>query len=433
MEYSTNFPSVDDVIIPIDRTADDDPASNELPRFASIDDMVKTLRPNVPVRCIHPDAIASAAREFLDGFPGFAFYAVKANPNPHVLRHLYTNGIRRFDVASLNEISTLRGMFPDAHLAFMHPIKNREAIRRAYFEFGVRDFAVDTFEELHKILEETQAAADLSIHVRLAMPDDMAFHALSKKFGASADVAVTLLQDAAKVANRVGLCFHVGHLCFDHNQYARAIGHAADVIKTAGVELDVFNVGGGFARSFPGHEASALTDYFTVIRDSVKALKLPKNCQIWGEPGLALVADGESLVVRVDLRKGDALYINDGTYGSLFDAAKYADKKRFAVSLIRKGRKHSSVMHPFEFYGPTCDSIDHMPGPFMLPKDTREGDWIVISRQGAYGFAMQTKFNGFHSDAMVEISPNTAPQTRRRGRKPNLTLVASNNPEVVVQ
>lgn len=389
-----------------------------LPRHASVDTMVKALRPNIPVRCLHPEAIAQSAQQFLEGFPGFVFYAVKANPNPYVIRQLYKAGIRRFDVASLNEIVSIRAMFPEAHLAFMHPIKNREAIRAAYFEHGVRDFAVDTFEELHKVLEETRSAADLSIHVRLAMPEDMAFHALSKKFGAPADMAVTLLQDAARVAHKVGLCFHVGHLCFDHRQYTRAIGYAADVIRTAGVELDVFNVGGGFARSFPGHEASNLDDYFTAIRDALKDLKLPKNCQVWGEPGLALVADGESLVVRVELRKGDALYINDGTYGSLFDSAKYADRKRFPVQLIRVGRKCSSVLQPFEFYGPTCDSIDHMPGPFMLPKDTREGDWIVIGRQGAYGYAMQTKFNGFHSDLQVEISNEAASLPKRRTRKP---------------
>jgi len=391
-----------------------------LPRFASVEDMVKAVRPNLPVHCMHPEQLAKAAQAFLQGFPGRSFYAVKANPDPYVLQKLHAAGIRNFDVASLGEIKLVHGLFPAAHLAFMHPIKSREAIRAAYFIYGVRDFAVDTFEELHKILEETNCAADLSIHVRLAMPDDMAFHALSKKFGAPADIAVTLLQDAAKVSHKVGLCFHVGHLCFDHQQYARAISYAAEIIKAAGVELDVFNVGGGFARSFPGHEASALDDYFGVIRDSVKKLKLPKTCQVWGEPGLAMAADSETLVVRIELRKGDALYINDGTYGSLFDAAKYADKKRFTVQMIRVGRKCSTVMQPFEFYGPTCDSIDHMPGPFMLPKDAREGDWIAISHIGAYGRSFRTKFNGFHEDMQVEIDPSMPP--RRAGRKPYVVV-----------
>jgi ornithine decarboxylase len=388
--------------------------ASSLPRFASIEDMVKALRPNEPVRCIHPDMIVQSAQEFLQGFPGLVFYALKANPNPHVIRRLWQAGVRRFDVASLNEIILIHGMFPDARMAFMHPCKNREAIARAYFEYGIRDFVTDSFEELYKILEETKTAADLSIHIRMGMPQDMSGHSLSKKFGASPEETVKLLQDSAKVANKIGLCFHVGHLCFDHTQYARAIGFAAEVIAQSGVELDVFDLGGGFARSFPGQEAPSLEDYFTTIRQELAKLRLPENCQVWGEPGLALTVDSESLVVRVELRKGNALYINEGTYGALFDAAGFRDQKRFPVQLIRVGKKCSSVMQSFELYGPTCDSIDHMPGPFMLPKDTREGDWIVIGRQGAYGYSMQTKFNGFYSDQQVEIDPKAPPLRRIR-------------------
>lgn len=415
MDYNETSPLIGDLISSVDQPS----SGNELPdlglpRYASIEDMVKTTRPHTPVRCMHPEAITKAAKEFLEGFPGFVFYAVKANPNPYVLRQLWHAGVRRFDVASLSEVALIHDLFPDAHMAFMHTIKNREAIRKAYFEYGIRDFAVDTFEELHKILEETKTAADLSIHVRLAMPADMSLHSLSKKFGAPADEAITLLQDAAKVANKIGLCFHVGHMCYDPQQYTRAIDYAADVIGESGVDLDVFDVGGGFARSFPGHEASPLTDYFTAIRQGLSELKLPKNCQVWGEPGLALAADGESLVVRVELRKGNMLYINDGTYGSLFDAAKFTDRKRFPVNLVRVGKKQSTVLQPFEFYGPTCDSIDHMPGPFMLPKDTREGDWIVLGRQGAYGYSFQTGFNGFDVSTLVQITGQSVPIAKQR-------------------
>ncbi|MBV8060912.1 MAG: type III PLP-dependent enzyme, partial [Alphaproteobacteria bacterium] len=341
-------------------------------RFGSVEEMVRSLRPSMPVRCFYPAAIDAAAAEFIEGFPGDILYAVKANPNTAVIARLFGAGVTRFDVASLQEIELVHGVSPDAFMAYMHPIKSRESIHAAYHTYGIRTFAIDCFEEMHKILEETQAATDLTLVIRLAMPDDMAHHALSKKFGAQADEAVLLLQDAAKVASKVGLCFHVGHLCTDHVQYRRAIDYAAKIIEQAGVELDVFDVGGGFARTFPGMEASALSDYFTTIKDGLATLHLPQGCKIWCEPGLALAADSESLVVRVELRKGNALYINDGTYGSLFDAAKYTDKKRFPVHLIRVSRKASQIMQPFEFYGPTCDSIDHMPGPFVLPKDARE-------------------------------------------------------------
>lgn len=395
---------------------------DERQRFASIDEMVRNLRPCMPVRCFHADAIDAAAREFIDGFPGDILYAVKANPDPAVIARLYAAGVAKFDVASLAEIALVQDRAPGAFMAYMHPIKSRESIRIAYQDYGIRVFAIDCFEEMHKILEETQAATDLTLMIRLAMPDDMAHHALSKKFGAQADEAVLLLQDAAKVAHKVGLCFHVGHLCTDHAQYRRAIDYAAKIIAEAGVELDVFDVGGGFARAFPGMEASPLGDYFATIRSGLQTLNLSKACQIWCEPGLALVADSESLVVRVELRKGNALYINDGTYGSLFDAAKFADKKRFPVQLIRTSRKPSAVLQPFEFYGPTCDSIDHMPGPFMLPKDAREGDWIVIGRQGAYGSAFRTNFNGFHDYLPVEIDPT---QTPRRVVRRKLALATT--------
>lgn len=409
------------------------PGEAYLPRFERIEDMIKTMRPYLPVRCFHPEAITKSAKEFLEGFPGKVFYAVKANPSPYVIRRLVEAGVCRFDVASINEMALVHSVAPGAHMAFMHTIKNRESIRKAYFVYGIRDFAVDCTEELYKILEETNTAQDLSIHVRLSMPQDMSSHPLSKKFGASADEAVVLLNDAAKVAHKVGLCFHVGHLCYDHKQYSRALAYAAGVIKQAEVEIDVLDVGGGFARSFPGHEASLLSDYFSTLREGIASLNLPETCQIWGEPGLALVADSESLVVRVELRKGDSLYINDGTYGSLFDAAKYADKKRFPVTLVRLGRKSSTVLHAFEFYGPTCDSVDHMPGPFMLPKDAREGDWIIIGRQGAYGGVFQTTFNGFYSTLEAEITGQQPLVNKKRNKKLSSSVVATSKSSEILE
>jgi ornithine decarboxylase len=385
-------------------------------RFASIKDTVKILRPERPVRCQHPEAYARSAAEFRDGFPGTVFYAVKVNPSPYALRKLYDAGIRSFDVASLEEVAIVRGLFPDAELIFMHPVKSREAIRKAYFDYGVRDFSLDTFEELYKILEETKSAVDLGLHVRVAMPQGMAVHELSNKFGADFDLAINLLQNVDHVASRTGLCFHVGHLCLDQAAYRAGIAHAATIIKAAGVKLDVFDVGGGFSRTFPGMEAPPLKAYFDAIADGVKALRLPKSCQIWCEPGLALTTEGESLIVRVELRKGDALYINDGTYGSLYDCGGSNMKKRFAVQMIRPGRKVSKNLRPFQFFGPTCDGTDFMPGPFLLPEDTCEGDWIVLSNVGAYSAAMQTKFNGFACDIQVEIDP--AIVAKARSRKP---------------
>lgn len=404
-----------------------------LNRFATVEDMVKNLRPSQSVQCMHPENLYAAARTFIDHFPGHSLYAIKSNPDPYVLQHLYNAGIRHFDVASLGEVKLVRGMFPLAHLAFMNPVKSREAIRSAYFDYGVRDFVIDTFEELHKILEETKVAADLTIVVRLAMPKGSAACELTNKFGCTPDVAVSLLQDADKVANKVGISFHVGSQTLDPSSYAIAIQKAGEVIKQSGVQMDVFDIGGGFPVPHMGMEIQPLTAYFEVIKAEIAKLKLPKGCQVWSEPGRALCGTGSTLVVRVELRKGDVLYINDGSFGNMFEVCSMGWKN--TVHLIRpprRGRKPTSkAAVPFRFYGPTCDSVDYMPGPFMLPEDICEGDWIAIQGMGAYMAASQSKFNGFYSDFQVEISnaPNAVTAPKRRSRSAShLKLVKSDQP-----
>jgi ornithine decarboxylase len=134
-----------------------------------------------------------------------------------------------------------------------------------------------------------------------------------------------------------------------------------------------------------------------------------ETTELWAEPGRALVAEASSLLVKVELKKGDALYLNDGSYGSLFDAAHV--KWPFPVKAYSgKGPAAADLkgsLKPFRFYGPTCDSIDHMPGPFWLPESINEGDYIEIGMMGAYGVAMATRFNGFGEmdSAVVEDAP----------------------------
>lgn len=388
-----------------------------LERFASIENMIETTRPEQSVECFLPTNINKAARTFLDHFPGHSLYAVKSNPDPYVLRQLYDAGIRHFDVASLNEVSLVRGLFPDAHLAFMHPIKSRQAIRSAYFEYGVRDFVIDTFEEMHKILEETNVAADLTIIVRIAMPKGSAACPLAGKFGCTPEAGTTLLIDAAKVANKVGLSFHVGSQSLDPSSYASAISKAGEIIAASGVSLDVFDIGGGFPIPDLGMEVPPLQTFFDVIKAEIAKINLPATCDVWSEPGRALSGTGGALVVRVELRKDDVLYINDGSFGNMFEVASMGWKNRVQmVRPARKGRKASSKgLKPFRFFGPTCDSVDYMPGPFMLPDDICEGDWVIMYGMGSYMAASRSSFNGFYSDKQVEIvSPMQAVTPRAR-------------------
>ncbi|MDD4616358.1 MAG: type III PLP-dependent enzyme [Alphaproteobacteria bacterium] len=381
-----------------------------LQRFSSVEEMIGTLRPGHSVHCMHPEKLHEAARTFVEHFPGHSLYAIKSNPDPYVLETLHKAGINHFDVASLGEVRLIRTMFPRAHLAFMNPVKSREAIRAAYFEYGVRDFVADTADEIDKIVEETDRAQDLLIVVRIAMPKGSAACALTGKFGCTPDQAVELLKIASSVA-KTGISFHVGSQTLSPSSYADAIRKGGEVIARAGVKPKVFDVGGGFPVKGLGMEILPLEAYFDIIRAEIAALKLPKSCEIWAEPGRALSGECSTLVVKVNLRKGDLLYINDGSFGNMFEIASMNWKNDCALyRLPRKNEETaapSSKLAPFRFYGPTCDSVDYMAGPFLLPEDANEGDYIALEGMGAYMACSQSRFNGFFSDAKVEIVSTT--------------------------
>jgi ornithine decarboxylase len=424
MDFETNVPIADYTASGYPGLSPEATFAPGLMRFASVDAMVKSLRPSQPVMCMHPEKLHEAARLFVENFPGHSLYAIKANPDPYVLRHLHAAGINHFDVASLGEVKLVRDMFPHAHLAFMNPVKSREAIRAAYFEYHVRDFVIDTFEEMHKILEETNNAQDLLIVVRLGMPKGSAACQLTGKFGCTPDVAVELLRAADKAAHRVGLSFHVGSQTLDPQSYADAIRKGGEVVKRSGVKLDVFDIGGGFPIPGLGMEIPPLTAFFDVIRSEIAKLKLPKGCEVWAEPGRALSGTCSTLVVRVELRKNDLLYINDGSFGNMFEVCSMNWQND--VTLMRPlrqgagktGRKApSKAIASFRFYGPTCDSVDYMPGPFALPEDACEGDYIAMQGMGSYMAASQSRFNGFYSDLQVEIAADAPSPGRLMNRR----------------
>ncbi len=375
-----------------------------LATFSNVEFAVKAMRPESPLYCLHPQALAHSARAFLVGFPGNIFYAVKSNPDPYVLTQLHSAGITSFDVASLTEMRLIHQMFPSAFMAFMNPIKSREAIRSAYFEFGIRAFALDCFEELEKIRQETDYASDLTLLVRLEMPKGSALHPLSCKFGATLDMAPALLAAVQETAQKAGLAFHVGSQTLDPASYAKAIQICGKVIAESGVRLDILDVGGGFPIQGLGQNIPPLEDFFNIIKHETQRLNLPGRCEVWGEPGLALSGESTTFVLRVNLRKGDALYLNDGGYGALFDLCWLKRKNKASLIRANAPRGFEVSVKPFQFFGPTCDSVDHIEGPFMLPEDIQEGDWIALHDMGSYAFALQTGFNGFYSNQKVAIS-----------------------------
>ena len=359
--------------------------------YTSSDSAVKHLQPEQSVYTYRPHALKRAVDVFLSSFRGKVMFAVKTNPDEHVLKDLWAHGVRQFDAASLHEVSLVRGLFPEAEIFFMHTIKSRMAIREAYFTYGVRHFSLDCEEELAKILEETKHAQDLGLHVRIAIPNTYAELSLTGKVGATLDMAPALLTQVRAVAAYAGVCFHVGSQCMHPDAYKLAIKLAKQVVKQSGVRIDSFDVGGGFPSIYPGMTPPDMKSYFTAIHDATRDIVRQHGCQLMCEPGRALVAESGAALVRVDARKGDFLYLNDGTYGSLFDAG--TPKFLFPARLLN--RSGAEELKGYSFYGPTCDSLDYMPGPFMLPADIREGDYLEIGQLGAYGRTMATRFNGF--------------------------------------
>jgi len=370
-------------------------------------DLVRERSPEHPVALVRRDAVAAAARWFQTKFKGDVLYAVKANPSPWVIETLVANGVTRFDVASIPEIALVAKHAPGAEMAFMHPVKSRRAISEAYFDYGVRTFALDTHEELAKILDATGNPRDLNLIVRMAVDAEGANFSLSGKFGVSSFEAPSLLLAARQATSALmGVSFHVGSQCMRPTAYQAAMAQVGRCLIRAGVFADVVDVGGGFPSIYPGMIPPDMDDYINAIERGFNEMPVSETTELWCEPGRALVAESTSLLTRVELRKGEALYLNDGSYGSLFDAAHV--KWPFPVKLYRgegeSAREVEGDLKPFRFYGPTCDSLDHMPGPFYLPADIQEGDFIEIGMLGAYGVAMSTRFNGFGETEMVDVA-----------------------------
>ena len=371
-------------------------------KFKDVNELVNELKPDYPVYCIRPESIKKSTKFFKDNFSGKILYAVKTNPNEKVIKQIISNGIKDFDVASLNEIKLIKKIKSDANLYFMHTVKSKENISSAYFDYGVRNFALDNKDELRKILEATNQAKDLSLYVRIAISNEHAEIDLSRKFGALPSEALGLVRLCKDHSKKLGISFHVGSQCMHKISYSKGIREIGNIIKKTKIIPDVINVGGGFPSIYPDLNPEPLNNYLDEIKKSLKNLKLPKLPEIICEPGRAIVAESGSTIVKVILRKKQNLYINDGTYGSLFDAG--VPNFVLPTKMITSGRIHSKKLTSFSFFGPTCDSLDYMKGPFLLPNNIKEGDYIELGQLGAYGLTFRTKFNGFYSNEIFEVN-----------------------------
>ena len=372
-------------------------------KFKSVEEIINQLKPEKPVYCIRKNSIQSAVKYFTKNFPGKILYAVKTNPHPSVIETIIDSGVKQFDVASVEEIKSIRNFSQTAKCSYMHTVKSRESIKEAYFNYGVKTFSLDTKDELIKIIKSTNNAKDLELFVRVAVSNEHAEIDLSKKFGALSSEAAGLLRLAKQHSKKIGLSFHVGSQCMHPISYAKGINDIGNIIKKTKIIPDYINVGGGFPAIYPDLIPQALHSYFNEIKKSLENLKLEKLPEIICEPGRALVAESGSTIVKVNLRKKQKLYINDGTYGTLFDAG--TPNIVFPSKMIKENSNKiiSKKLTAFDFFGPTCDSMDYMKGPFLLPNNIKENDYIELGQLGAYGLTFRTQFNGFYSDEIYEV------------------------------
>ena len=392
-------------------------------KFKSVEELVNQLKPEKPVYCIRKKSILSASKFFQKNFPGKILYAVKTNPHPEIIKTLIKSGINQFDVASIEEIKAIRKFSQSAKCSFMHTVKSRESITEAYFKYGVKTFALDTKDELVKIIESTSNAKDLELFVRVSVSNEHAEIDLSKKFGALNSEATGLLRLVKQHSSKIGLSFHVGSQCMHPISYTKGINEIGNLIKKTKIIPDYINVGGGFPTIYPDLIPQSLNNYIDEIKKGLKNLKIENLPEIICEPGRALVAESGSTIVRVNLKKKQKLYINDGTYGTLFDAG--TPNIVFPSKMIKDNSNKivSKKLTAFDFYGPTCDSMDYMKGPFLLPNNIKENDYIELGQLGAYGLTFRTQFNGFFSDEIYEVEDNPIMSLYDKGTN-KATLVA---------
>lgn len=363
-------------------------------------------RPDAPVLFFAPAVLTASAKRFLTGFPGLVTYAVKSNSEPAVIMTLIAAGVKAWDVASPAEIELIRGLDPDAALHYHNPAKSRGEIGFA-LDHGVRTFSVDSVVELDKVAaiaaEKGVAAADVEISVRFKLPVRGAAYDFGAKFGASPEKAAALLRQAQGLGMVASLTFHPGTQCESADAWVSYIHQAARIAEDAGVALRRLNVGGGFPGALYGEhfDLEAIFDAIGVARDAAFGHDGPP---LVCEPGRGMVSGCMTLAARVKLvREDGAVFLNDGVYGALDEFPVLGRTHSYRV-LTPEGLPREGDARPVIFFGPTCDSVDRLPGENLAPSGIAEDDVVVFEAMGAYGSVTATSFNGYGGLRSVLVS-----------------------------
>jgi ornithine decarboxylase len=364
-------------------------------------EFIRANAPEAPVLLFCPAALQASARRFIDGFPGLVTYAVKSNPLETVIENLAAAGVRGYDVASPFEMRMIARLCPDAAMHYNNPVRTRSEIAVAV-ELGVASYSVDSRSELAKLIEMVPAAGT-EITVRFKLPVAGAAYNFGAKFGATEELSADLLRAVAAAGFIPSLTFHPGTQCTDPSAWEHYIRAAGRIARAAGVRIARLNVGGGF----PSHRLDAVTpplEAIFALIDRVTAETFgDERPALVCEPGRGLVGDSFSLVAQVKaVRDGAHVFLNDGVYGSLAEMPIVGMIDRSLV-LAPDGQTRNGATRDTIVFGPTCDSVDRLPGELQLSAAIEEGDYVLFHGMGAYSTVTNTRFNGFGELSLATV------------------------------
>lgn len=342
-----------------------------------------------PFLLLNSDIVRNKARRFKAAMPRVhPHYAVKANPDPRVLKTLIEENVG-FEIASVSELDLLLSLgVPAAEIYYSNPIKSRAYIEYAASK-GVEWYVLDSVEELRKIVS---VKPDAKMYLRIDTPNIGSDWPLAGKFGTHMAEIKDIIQEAARLqADLAGVTFHVGSQCRNPQNWRVGIERARKVfddMRHAGLTPRLLNIGGGYpvrhVKPIPSIEVIG-----DVVNEAIS--DLPGDIRIMAEPGRYLVSDAAYFVCRVEgtaTRNGKRwMYWDAGVFGGLIEVT---EGLRYEILSDRQG-----VGIPWAVAGPTCDSVDILMREEILPEDIEEGDFIYIPNAGAYTTAYASNFNGF--------------------------------------
>lgn len=333
--------------------------------------------------------VREKARRFHAAMPRVRpHYAVKANPDPRVVKVLIEEGAG-FEIASTAELDLLLSLgVPAAEVFYSNPVKSRESIAYAAAK-GVEWFVIDGLDEMRRV---HSVKPDAKLYLRVATPNIGSDWPLSGKFGAGASDTREIIAAAAKLgADLAGVTFHVGSQCRNPENWRAGIEKARavfDAMTKQGLKPRLLDIGGGFpvrhVKPIPSVEVIG-----GVVNEALKAF--PPEVQVIAEPGRYLVSDAGYFVCRVlgtAMRAGKRwLHLDAGLFGGIIETS---EGLKYRIRTDRSGPDIG-----WNVAGPTCDSVDVVLRDEPLPSDLQEGDYFYLRNAGAYTTAYASEFNGF--------------------------------------